>query len=577
MQVGKIAGITAGRMALAHVEGAVPNSGKAEGEADVVIVGGGPVGLATAIELATRGISCLLIERQERAGHAPRAKTTHTRTREHLRRWGIAGDLAEAAPFGIDYPSHILFVTRLAGPLIARFEHGLNCRPERDDRYSEHSQWIPQYRLEGVLRRHVDSLPLVRFELGQEFLSFAQHDGGVDVRIRDVATGTERTVSAQYLVGADGARSLVRDQIGAKMVGTYGLSRNYNTIFRSAGLGEAHGHGPGIMYWQINGDVPSLIGPMDQPDLWYFMPTMVPEGATFTEAETIELIRRSTGFDLPYEILSSDEWVASRLLADRYSDGRVFLVGDACHLHPPFGGFGMNMGIADGVDLGWKMAATLQGWGGPDLLASYEAERRFAHEYVMDEAESNHSLNPSRLYQPELEAAGAAGDAARDRLAKLIWEHKTSEFYALGVVLGYCYQQSPIVVDDGTMQHWTRSREYVPQAIPGCLAPHRWLDDDRSLYDLFGAGFTLLALADGVEADIAAATATAAQRQVPLTVLRLADAGLGEVYGARLALIRPDQHVAWRGDAWPAADVFATVTGHAQRPAEVQRDLARSA
>lgn len=539
----------------ANIENAAP---------DVVIVGAGPVGLATAIELATRGVSCLVLERQERAGYAPRAKTTHTRTREHLRRWGIADDLADAAPFGIDYPSHVLFVTRLAGPLIARFEHALNCSPARDERYSEHSQWIPQYKLEAVLQKHASSLPGVTIVFGHEFIGFDQSADEVAVRVRDVASSKEYVVDTRYLVGADGARSVVRDQIGAKMLGTYGLSRNYNTIFRAPGLAEAHPHGPGIMYWQINRDVPSLIGPMDQPDLWYFMPTMVEVGGQFSEEETIALIRQSTGIDLPYEILSSDEWVASRLIADRYSDGRVFLAGDACHLHPPFGGFGMNMGIADGVDLGWKLAAVLKGWGGEDLLASYETERRFAHEFVLDEAEANHSFNPNRLFQAEIEAMSPAGEQARRDVAELVWEYKKNEFYALGVVLGYCYQNSPIIVDDGTMQNWKRSRDYIPEAIPGCLAPHRWLDDNLSLYDLFGSGFTLLATTNGVETDIAAAEAGAAAHGVPLTILRLPDPALAALYGAALVLIRPDQHVAWRGNAWPADRVFDTVTG--QKP-----------
>lgn len=531
---------------------------------DVVIVGAGPVGLATAIELATRGIRCLVLERQERAGYAPRAKTTHTRTREHLRRWGIADELAEAAPFGIDYPSHVLFVTRLAGPLIARFEHALNCAPARDERYSEHSQWIPQYKLEAVLQNHVRSLDGAEIAFGQEFLGFEPSADGVAVRVRDVASGAEQVIEARYLVGADGARSAVRDQIGATMIGTYGLSRNYNTIFRAPGLAEAHPHGPGIMYWQINGEVPSLIGPMDEGDLWYFMPTMVGAGQ-FTQDETLELIKRSTGIDLPYEILSSDEWVASRLIADRYSNGRVFLAGDACHLHPPFGGFGMNMGIADGVDLGWKLAAVLQGWGGSDLLASYETERRFAHEFVLDEAESNHSFNPNRLFQPDIEAMSPEGERARREVADLVRAYKTNEFYALGVVLGYCYQDSPIIVDDGTMKTWKRSRDYVPQAIPGCLAPHRWLEDGRSLYDLFGTGFTLLAMGEGADADIAAAETDAAERNIPLTVLRLDDPAFISLYDAGLALVRPDQHVAWRGDAWPGGRVFDAVTGRRER------------
>ena len=524
----------------------------------VAIIGSGPAGLALAIELGSRGVPCVILERSPRAGHAPRAKTTNVRTREHLRRWGIAGDLAVASPFGVDYPSDILFVTSLAGKLIHRFENGLNCRPERDERYSEHAQWIPQYKLEGVLSAHATSLPGVTIEYGQEFVGFTQGADGVTVRILDHATGGERSIAVDYLVGADGARSLVRDAIGAKMEGRYGLSRNYNTIFHAPGLAEAHSHGQGIMYWQLNSDAPSLLGPMDTPDLWYFMPTGVPDGVTYSDAEVLALIRQSTGIDLAYEILSSDVWIASRLLADRYSDGRVFLIGDACHLHPPFGGFGMNMGVADGVDLGWKLAAVLAGWGGDALLASYEGERRFVHEYVMDEAEANHALIPSTMTRPGLADDTPEGAAARAAAGAYIKEHKAAEFYALGVILGYCYATSPIVVDDGTMADWTRSRDYIPQAIPGCLAPHAWLADGRSLYDLFGPGFTLLISGD---ADPAAAVADARAAGVPLTVVTL-PARVETLYGAPLTLVRPDQHVAWRGMAWQAG-IIDRVTGQA--------------
>jgi 2-polyprenyl-6-methoxyphenol hydroxylase-like FAD-dependent oxidoreductase len=338
----------------------------------VAIIGAGPAGLAAAIELGMRGVPCVVLERTERGGHAPRAKTTHTRTREHLRRWGIAGKLAAASPFGVDYPSNVTFVTRLGGKLIKRFENALQCSPARDERYSEHSQWIPQYKLEQVLRDHAATLPSIAFRFGSEYVGFEQDDDGVTVSYVDVASGEARTLRAGYLVGADGARSKVRDDIGARMLGTYGLSRNYNIIFRAPGLAKAHPQGPAAMYWQINADHPSLIGPMDQDDLWYFMPSGIGKDVTFTDAEAVAAIRVSTGIDLPYEILSSDEWVASRLLADRYREGRAFLVGDSCHLHPPFGGFGMNMGIADGVDIGWKIAAVEQGWGGTGLLDSYE-------------------------------------------------------------------------------------------------------------------------------------------------------------------------------------------------------------
>ena len=530
----------------------------------VLIVGAGPAGLAAAIELGGRGVPCILIERNERVGYAPRAKTTNVRTRTHLRRWGIADKLAAAAPFGVDYPSHVHFVTRLGGPSLYRFDDALFCKPDHDERYPEHSQWVPQYKLEGVLMDHVRSLPGVELLFGREFVSLEQDADGVRVVVREVATGDESELDASYVIGADGARSGVRDAIGASMVGTYGLSRNYNTIFEAPGLAEAHPHGPGIMFVQLNRDAPGLIGPMDEGDKWYFMPTALPPGAQLSDEEVLDMIRRSTGIDLPYRVLSSDEWVASRLLADRYSDGRVFLVGDACHLHPPFGGYGMNMGVADSVDLGWKIAAVLDGWASPALLASYEAERRPAHEFVMDEAERNHAASPNLLSRDGLEDDTPEGAAARAEAAVAIKESKAAEFYGLGVVLGICYHNSPIVVDDGTPVA-PPSRDYTPSAAPGCLAPHAWLPDGRSLYDLFGIGLTLLVIGDGHDEAILAARREAAASGAPLTVLALDDARLAALYGAPLALIRPDQIVAWRGATWRDG-LLDIVTGRAAAP-----------
>jgi 2-polyprenyl-6-methoxyphenol hydroxylase-like FAD-dependent oxidoreductase len=537
--------------------------GAESGKPRVVIVGAGPVGVATAIELGHRSVPCVVLERNDRAGYAPRAKTTHTRTREHLRRWGIAERLAEAAPFGMDYPANVVFVTRLAGPEIARFEGALNCSPERDERYSEHSQWIPQYKLEAVLQEHAKTLPGVSIEFGQEFLSCEQSDRAVRVHVRDLASGTERIIEADYLVGADGSRSAVRGSIGAKMVGTYGLSRNYNTIFEAPGLAEAHPHGPAIMYWQCNCELPSIIGPMDSGDRWYFMPMQLAPGVTYTPEQAVERIRVATGIDLPYKILSSDEWVASKLLADHYRKGRAFLVGDACHLHPPFGGFGMNMGIADGVDIGWKLAAVLQGWGGAQLLDSYEIERRAAHEFVLDASESNHAQLPGQLAREGIEELTPRGEQVRREVAEVVLRTKHQEFFALGVMLGYSYRDSPVIAGDGRPGRWQRTIDYVPMAEPGCLAPHRWLSDNRSLYDLFGEGFTLLAFDDTDAGDLDLAVSQALEVGIPLQVVRLADAALSNLYEAKRALIRPDQHVAWRGDVWPAGNVLDIACGRA--------------
>jgi len=548
--------------------------------AGVAIVGAGPAGLALAIELGSRSIPCVVIERNDRVGYAPRAKTTNLRTRAHLRRWGIADQLAAASPFGIDYPTDVVFVTRLAGEQIARFEWAFRCNPARDPRYPEHSQWIPQYKLEAVLLEHARSLPAVQFLFQTEYVEFNQDNDGVNVCVRD-ESGQIRWISAKYLVGADGARSRVREQIGANMVGTYGLSRNYNTIFEAPGLADAHWHGQGIMYWQLNQEVPSMLGPMDQGDLWFFMPTGIPEGASYTPDEIINLIRLSTGIDLPYRILSSDEWTASRLLADRYSSGRIFLTGDACHLHPPFGGYGMNMGVADSVDLGWKMAAVLQGWGDASLLDSYEVERRPAHNYVMDEAQANHSLSPNQLARDGIEEQNARGEAVRRSVCELSLDKKASEFYGLGVVLGYCYRNSPIVIDDGTQADWKPSLEYAPSATPGCLAPHHWLPDGRSLYDLFGQGFTLLVADEADPSDSVAARLEAEETDIPLKILTCDNEPIGKLYGAPLTVIRPDQIVAWRGKSWPSGLLWRLTARkgisslqHFSLPADRPRDAA---
>jgi 2-polyprenyl-6-methoxyphenol hydroxylase-like FAD-dependent oxidoreductase len=511
-------------------------------QVDVLIVGAGPAGLAAAIELGQRGVSCLVVEQHERVGIAPRAKTTNVRTREHLRRWGIADRLAAASPLGVDYPSNVVFATRLTGFELCRFENASYCAPGKNPLYSEHGQWIPQYELEKVLKAHAESLPGVRIQFGRRLESFTQHDAGLRARVG------EDTIECKYLIGADGARSTVRSLIGATMSGAT-LGRHCNTIFRAPGISRAHSLGPASMYWLVNAEAPAFTGPMDTGDIWFFGATL-PEGKTLEGEDAKTLIRQATGVELPIELLSNDEWVAQRLIAERYREHRVFLAGDACHVHPPFGGYGMNMGIADAVDLGWKIAAVLQGWGGPRLLESYEAERRPVHEFVMDEAVANHALLPTHMWRPGLDDATPAGARLRAEVGAEIKAAKLREFNTLGVVLGCNYSGSPIVIDDGSAPPPRHFKDYVPSAHPGCLAPHAWLADGSSLYDHFGAGFTLLITDDS--------TAPSAHTRVPLKVLR--EPSVRDLYQARFALIRPDQHVAWRGDSLPPA-LFDRATG----------------
>jgi 2-polyprenyl-6-methoxyphenol hydroxylase-like FAD-dependent oxidoreductase len=524
---------------------------------DVLVVGAGPVGLALAIELGSRGVRVTLIERNDRGGSAPRAKTTNVRTRTHLRRWGIADKLAAASPFGVDYPNNMVFVTRLAGPELARFTDAFNAAPARDNRYPEHAQWVPQYTLERVMLEHARTLPGVDILFGVTLTESEQDNNRVLSRVVDI-DGREREIVSEYLVGADGARSRVRELIGARMVGRAGLSHHYNIIFRAPGWAGAHRHGPAAIYWQIGTDGLSVIGPMDQGDLWYFMPGGAKPGDSLSKEEAAALIRQRCGIDLPVEVLSADNWTANELLADRYRAGRIFLAGDACHLHPPAGGYGMNMGVGDSVDLGWKLAATLNGWGGPALLNSYEIERRQVHQVVIDEAMANYAI----FVEPppvEIEDDTAAGEAARTKLGAAIQASKGREFATLGTVLGLCYQ-SPLIAKESEPCPEHISEVYKPSGHSGCLAPHAWLDDGSSLYDLFGPDFTLLVAAGANRCEVGKAFENAKALGIPLKILDVPSISIAELYGASLVLIRPDQHVAWRGNHWE--DALAPAAGH---------------
>lgn len=525
-------------------------------ETEVVIIGAGPAGLSAAIELGTRGVRVLVVERNLRTGMAPRAKTTNVRTRTHLRRWGIAHALAAEAPFGVDFPNNMVFVTRLAGPELARFADAFNAAPARSPLYPEHGQWVPQYTLEKVMLAKVHTLPSVEVRFETEFVTATQDDDMVTTTLR--SAGEEFEVTSRYLIGADGSRSKVRELIGATMEGRRGLMRSYNIIFRAPGLMEAHGHGPAAIYWQIGTDGFSAIGPMDKNDTWFFAPGGIPEGTVLSDEEAAVLIRTRTGIDLPYEILSADQWVASELLADRYADRRIILAGDACHLHPPAGGYGMNMGVGDGVDLGWKIAAELQGWGNPALVASYGAERRPVHKAVIDEAMANFAIYVAAT-PPELEDVTPQGEAIRAKMGLGIFASKGREFNTLGTVLGVGYAGSPVVANEPGELPLHDSQVYTPSARPGFLAPHAWLADGRSLYDSFGEGFTLLVAANADADSVRQAEAEAQSLGVPLTVVEPEGVDVVGLYGAKLALIRPDQYVAWRGDRWTSP--LAHVTG----------------
>jgi 2-polyprenyl-6-methoxyphenol hydroxylase-like FAD-dependent oxidoreductase len=515
---------------------------------DVLVIGAGPVGLSLAAELGMRGVSTLVIEQNDRTGNQPRAKTTNVRSMEHMRRWGIAENIREASPLAPDFPTNISFKTRLFGRRIAVIHnafYGTLTTP--NELFSERAQWIPQYKVEGVLRKHAEQLPSIDLRFGLRLEDLKEVSEGVQATIVNLENGESFEQRFRYVVGADGARSVTRGLIGARMEGQYAMAQHVNLVIRCPEIRSTIEDELAITLWFVNADSPSILSPMDVDDIWAFRYSIA-GGEEYDEADARRRINAAFGRNVDVDILTVDPWSAHRLMATSYYASRIFLAGDACHLHPPFGGYGMNLGIADAVDIGWKLAAVLRGWGGEALLASYEIERRPIHQQIIDEAVANHSVLPHHLLTDDLEADGFLGDEARRLLAERILATKPREFDTLGIVLGYTYSESPIIVSDGTAAQAEHHANYIPSARPGSLAPHAWLGRNKSLYDLFGREYTLLVTRPGADADVKRITSAARDRAMPLAVVQPGVERLARLYGARLALIRPDQHVAWRAD-----------------------------
>ncbi|HEV2029292.1 MAG TPA: FAD-dependent monooxygenase [Candidatus Dormibacteraeota bacterium] len=514
-------------------------------DVDVLIVGAGPVGSALAIELGRMNVRCLVLERRTQHSPQPRAKLTNIRTMTLLRRWGIADEVRARSPLPPTFPSDIAFVTRLRGWELTRFPNALSTAVDRSRPYPEPAQQVPQDVLEDVVRNHARSLPSVTVMAGVQLESFEQTATGIHALARTVDGSEEIRIKAQYIAGCDGAHSLVRELSGIDMPGV-DLAPNVSAVFRAPTLWSEHNKAPAVHYWTLTKAASGILGPLDPVDLWWYHLNEAPNAGRLTDDEVRRSFFAAVGGEFACEVVANSPWQAQRRIASTYRAGRSFLLGDAAHLHPPMGGYGMNMGIGDAVDLGWKLGAVVKQWGGAALLDSYEAERRPIHVRVIEEATSNYQNNSNRYQDANLEVEGPAGYEARRRLGARIREEKAREFASIGVQLGYRYDGSPVVVDDGSETTPNEVGSYIPTARPGHLAPHAWVDDHRCIYDLLGTGFSLLRLTANRDAGANLVRAAEASG-VPMTVVDLASPQLRELYAADLVLVRPDQQVAWRG------------------------------
>ncbi len=522
-------------------------------ETPVLIVGGGPVGLALALELGWRGVACTLVEQGDGAIATPKMNEVNIRTMEFCRRWGIA-DAVTTCPFPDDLPMDVVVVTKVGGYELARVE-----RPaRRDQRPGPASpmnlQVCSQLWFDPMLRAAADSYDGVHLLYRHRLDSFAQGPDGVSAEVTSRDTGERLTIRARFLAGCDGANSGVRRALGIGLVGPEVLSHSMHLFFRAPDVLGQLGVRPGTFFATI--DRTGMWGNVRAVDprggMWRIL-FDVPEGYDVEkDLDREACLARSLARRLDVEWLSASQWTRRGVVAARYSEGAVHLVGDAVHQVSPTGALGMNTGIADAVDLGWKIAAVEAGWGGPHLLASYDAERRaagarnvrMATSFYEEQANLGENLDA-------IEDDTAEGKALRVDVGERALAHIGRTFRTLGLQIGYRYEDSPVIAPDGTAPPEDDPAGYTPTTRPGARAPHVALPDGRSSLDLYGRGFVLVRAGDA-PADPSPLAAAAKVHGVPFSVETLAGPEAARTYERPLVLVRPDGHVAWRGAALPA-------------------------
>ena len=522
-------------------------------EVPVLIVGGGPVGLALAADLGWRGIACMLVEQGDGIIRTPKMNEVNIRTMEFCRRWGIA-DWVQNCPFPADHPMDVVFVTAMDGYELARMP-----RPaRRDDLAGPYSPMVmqacSQTWFDPMLQDLARSFAGVKLLHRCRMESFDADADGVTAQITHLDSGKQETVRARYLAACDGAGSPVRRKLGIRLQGKMELSRPLHMYFKTPDLFAQLGIARGTFYLAIdNNGLWANVRVIDPgAGLWRLMLLDTPTDFDAGNIDCDAYLRRVIKRPISVEWVGHSVWVRRGVVAERYSEGRVHLLGDAVHQVSPTGALGMNTGIADAVDLAWKLEAVEKGWGGTQLLASYDAERR--------PAGTRNVRHATGFYQGHLdldkgiaaiEDATSEGDALREKLGPQLINGVGAMFRTHGVQLGYRYDDSPICIPDGTPAPADQAAEYIATARPGARAPHAWLADGRSTLDLYGRGYTLLRL--GTDApEVTALIAAASARAMPLNPVALADPAIEKLYEKKLVLVRPDGHVAWRGDVVPS-------------------------
>jgi 2-polyprenyl-6-methoxyphenol hydroxylase-like FAD-dependent oxidoreductase len=517
--------------------------------ADVIIVGGGPVGMALAIDLALQDMKTIVVERHETIQQVPKGQNLTARTGEHFRRWGVTDAIRAASPIPRSYGSGGVATY---GNYLSDYHYEWFNRARIVDYYAATNERLPQYRTEEVLRTRAAETGKITLMRGWSFQSLEQHDHGVAVDITMTQGDDTQTISAPFLVGCDGARSPVREAAGITQTVDPHDRLMALLVFNSRQLDERLAiYGDKAIFNAISPDMNGywqFLGRVDLEGNWFFH-APVPPGTTRENFNFQQLLNNAVGAEIDVDFSYVGFWDLRLSLADTYRQGHVFIAGDAAHSHPPYGGYGINTGFEDARNLAWKLAACHSGWGGERLLDSYTAERHPVFASTRDDFIVKSILEDRDFvdsYHPERDLAAF----------ETAWNQRASGDDSLVTQYLPHYQGSPIICGEtGAVSGATGRHEFAARAGHH-LAP-RPLPDEQDLWNMLGPGFTLLDLTGNANLQQRFDAATK-PRGIPLKILDLAGAGLLETYGADAILVRPDNFIAWAGST-DDCDVVAII------------------